>query len=212
MLFMEGILTFISPCLIPMLPLFLSYFAGQDQEGDSRKTVLALLEFILGFSLVFSLLNVLVYSVGTFFLVHQNKINFLAGLWMVLLGIDNLNHNRWSQKVFKQQKGLAKPASHLLFGMVFAISWTPCVGAYLSSALALSLSADNVFQSLIMIWTYSLGLGLPLFISGLLLEEVKGFMAKMKNHSHLIFKLASWGMIIFGLLWMTGYLSTWITI
>ena len=131
---------------------------------------------------------------------------------MILIGIDILTGNRMSQKLMGKIQFNLSPASHFMFGVVFAISWTPCVGAYLSSALALTMTASHLWQSVLMIVIYCLGLGLPLMVTALLVDEVEGLLNRMKGKAVVTQKIAGLVLIFFGVLWMTGYLSSWISV
>ena len=138
--FLEGIITFISPCLLPMLPIYISYFAGGG-ERTTGKTLKGALGFVTGFTVVFVMLGALAGTVGSFLREYQTAVNIVSGLVVVFfglnfLGVFKLNLFRGGGKSVKTDNmGFF---SALLFGMVFSIGWTPCVGAFLGSALMLA--------------------------------------------------------------------------
>ena len=135
--FLEGIITFISPCLLPMLPIYISYFAGGG-ERSVRKTLTGALGFVAGFTIVFVALGALAGTVGSFLREYQTAVNIVSGLVVIFFGLNFLG-------VFKVNlfRGINRSVdtsdmgffSALLFGAVFALGWTPCIGAFLGSAL-----------------------------------------------------------------------------
>ncbi|MGY4104497.1 cytochrome c biogenesis CcdA family protein [Ignavigranum ruoffiae] len=214
LIFLEGILTFISPCMLPMIPLYLAYFGAQGETKSQRQFMGQVFLFIIGFSLVFILMNGLLYSLASWLLPYQSWLNFFAGLWMILIGLSILFPTR-----LLKSKGLASLTSWLdtstnsfLFGLVFALSWTPCVGAYLAAALSLSLTADHLGQSMLMMGLFCMGLALPFVLSAYLVQSIKDLLAPFKAISHRIYQLAGLVLIVMGLLWMSGYLSAWISL
>ena len=138
--FLEGVITFISPCLLPMLPIYISYFAGGG-ERSTGKTLKGALGFVAGFTVVFVMLGALAGTVGSLLREYQTAVNIVSGLIVVFfglnfLGVFKLNLFRGGGKSVKTDNmGFF---SALLFGMVFSVGWTPCVGAFLGSALMLA--------------------------------------------------------------------------
>lgn len=203
LLFLEGILTFISPCLLPMIPLYLAYFTAQD---ESKSTFKEALKFVLGFSVVFIAMSVFVSTIGKFIIINRQTIQVVTGLLLVLLGIDQLLGHRFSQKIFKGMQTNRLPLNPFIFGMLFAVSWTPCVGVYLASAMALALSADHQIEAVLRMMTYALGLGIPFILSALFINESKDVLQQIKKHTHLIQTISAILLIGFGLLIATGYI------
>ena len=138
--FLEGIITFVSPCLLPMIPIYVSYFAGGG-ERSRKKTFLGALGFVLGFTAVFMTLGALAGTIGSFLKQYQTAVNIISGLVVIFFGLNFLD-------VLKLNlfRGMTKTVrtdnmgffSSMLFGMIFSIGWTPCVGAFLGSALMLA--------------------------------------------------------------------------
>ena len=203
LLFLEGILTFISPCLLPMIPLYLAYFTAQD---ESKSTFKEALKFVLGFSVVFIAMSVFVSTIGKFIIINRQTIQVVTGLLLVLLGIDQLLGHRFSQKIFRGMQTNRLPLNPFIFGMLFAVSWTPCVGVYLASAMALALNADHQIEAVLRIMTYALGLGIPFILSALFINESKDVLQQIKKHTHLIQTISAILLIGFGLLIATGYI------
>ena len=205
--FFEGILTFISPCLLPMLPVYISYFAGG--EADSKKTLWNALGFILGFTVVFTAMGALAGTLGSFLSKYQTVVNIVSGLIVIFFGLNfmgiiKLNLFKGSARM---QTGNLGFFSSLLFGMVFSIGWTPCVGAFLGSALMLASQQGHVLEGTLMLLSYSLGLGIPFLLSAVLIDQLKGTFNFIKRHYTLINYICGGLLVLMGILMATGILN-----
>ena len=207
--FLEGIITFISPCLLPMIPIYVSYFAGGGQR-DWRRSLKCALGFVLGFTVVFMLLGALAGTLGSFLTRYQTAVNIVMGAIVIFFGLSylgvikvNLFRGRQRQ-VDTTNLGFA---SSMVFGMVFSIGWTPCVGAFLGSALALASQQGSVLVGVMMLLCYSLGLGIPFIISALLIDRLKGAFNAIKRHYDMINKVCGVLLIVIGLTMATGKLG-----
>lgn len=204
--FLEGIITFISPCLLPMLPVYISYFAGGGQRS-TRKTLTNALGFVLGFTLVFVAMGALAGTVGGFLKSHQTAVNIVSGLIVVFfglhfLGLVKVNLFRGSRRsVDTRDLGFFSAA---LFGVIFSIGWTPCVGAFLGSALMLASQRGHVLEGMGMLLVYSLGLGIPFLLSALLIDRLKSALDFIKRHYGIINKICGGLLILIGILMATG--------
>ena len=139
--FLEGLITFISPCLLPMLPIYLSYFAGGQREASQGRVLKNALGFVLGFTLLFIAMGAFAGSIGALLARHQQAVNLVSGLVVIFFGLNFLGVFRLS--LFRGAKGFSVRHdmgffSAVVFGAVFAVGWTPCVGAFLGSALMLA--------------------------------------------------------------------------
>ena len=203
--FLEGIITFVSPCLLPMLPIYISYFAG-DSERDTKRVVKNALGFILGFTLVFVLLGALAGSLGTLLQEYSAVVNLVTGLIVIFFGLNFLGVFRVN--LFRGTKlGNVEHLGFfysLLLGVVFSVGWTPCVGAFLGSALLLATSQGNVLQGVAMLLLYSLGLGVPFFISAVLIDRLKGAFSFIKRHYRVINLVSGGFLVAIGVLMATG--------
>ena len=207
--FLEGIVTFISPCLLPMLPIYISYFAGGG-ERSTGKTLRCALGFVLGFSAVFVALGALAGTVGSFLIRYQTVVNIILGGIVILFGLNflglvNLN-------LFKGMRGDVKTAdmnfwSAFVFGVVFSVGWTPCVGVFLGSALMLASQQGSALVGTLMLLCYSLGLGVPFLISAVLIDQLKGAFTFIKRNYGIINKVCGGLLILVGVLMATGLLS-----
>ena len=206
--FLEGIITFISPCLLPMLPIYISYFAGGG-ERSTRKTMTGALGFVLGFTLVFVAMGALAGTLGSFLREYSGWVEFVGGILVILfgfeyLGILKLNLFRGMGSSLEKNGGFFRS---LLFGMVFSVGWTPCVGAFLGSALMLASQQGHVLEGSLMLLTYSLGLGVPFLVSALLIDQLKGTFNWVKAHYGVINKVCGVFLVAMGILMATGPLG-----
>ncbi len=207
--FLEGIITFISPCLLPMLPIYVSYFAGGGQRSVG-KTLRGAIGFVAGFTLVFVALGALAGTVGSFLRQYQTVVNIVSGLIVVFfglsfLGLFKLNIFKGSQRsVNTENMGFFSAA---LFGMIFSIGWTPCVGAFLGSALMLASQQGHIVEGMLMLLAYSLGLGIPFVLSAVLIDYLKSAFAWIKKNYTVINAISGTLLIVIGVLMMTGTLS-----
>ena len=207
--FLEGIITFLSPCLLPMLPIYLSYFAGGGIRSTG-KTLRNALGFILGFTVVFMAMGALAGTVGSFLKSHQTAVNIVSGLIVIAFGLSFLGVFRLSFfkgsrfRVQSEQMGFF---SALVFGVVFSLGWTPCVGAFLGSALALASQQGHVLTGMGMLLAYSLGLGVPFLLSALLIDKLKSAFDWVKAHYQIINTISGGLLILIGVLMATGTLG-----
>jgi len=204
--FLEGIITFISPCLLPMLPIYVSYFAGGG-ERTARKTLAGALGFVMGFSIVFVILGALAGTVGSFLKAHQTAVNIVSGLIVIFfglnfLGVFKLNLFRGSKRSVDTRN--MNFFSALLFGVVFSLGWTPCVGAFLGSALILASQQGHVFKGMLMLLAYSLGLGIPFVLSAVLIDYLKSAFHWIKKNYRMINIISGCLLILIGILMATG--------
>lgn len=203
--FLEGIITFVSPCLLPMLPIYFSYFAG-GKEKNIKRVIKNAAGFISGFTAVFVLLGALAGTLGS--LLNQYKIilNIVTGLIVVFFGLNFLGV--FKLNIFKGIKSAKTDHlgffSSFLFGVVFSIGWTPCVGAFLGSALMMAANQGSITQGILMLLLYSLGLGIPFFISAILIDKLKGTFNFIKKHYNIINTVSGILLITVGILMATG--------
>lgn len=213
--FLEGIITFISPCLLPMLPIYVSYFAGSEAQ-DTQKTLLHAFGFVLGFTLVFMALGALAGTLGSFLTAYQNVVNLVCGLIVIFFGLHFLG-------VFQLNlfPGAARKAirtrnlgffSAMVLGFIFSLGWTPCVGAFLGSALMLASQQGHVLSGMLMLLIYSLGLGLPFLISAVLIDRLKSAFDWIKSHYAIIQLFSGSFLILVGVLMATGLLGRLLTL
>lgn len=203
--FLEGVVTFISPCLLPMLPVYVSYFAGGGQR-ETVKTVVNALGFILGFTVIFVMMGALAGTFGRFLVEYKRVLDIVTGAVVILFGLNYLGVLKLN--IFKGFSGSRKGEmgffSAILFGMIFSVGWTPCVGAFLGSALMLATSSGKTLEGIMMLFAYSLGLGIPFFISAILIDRLKSAFNFIKKHYKVVNSICGGLLVIVGILMATG--------
>ena len=197
-----------------MLPVYISYFAGGG-ERSAAKTLKAALGFVTGFSLTFIALGALAGTLGSFLKSHQTAVNIVSGAVVVFfglsfLGVIRLNIFRGSSRqVNTENMGFF---SALLFGLVFSIGWTPCVGAFLGSALMLASQQGSMMEGMLMLLTYSLGLGIPFVISAILIDYLKSAFDWIKRNYELINRVCGWLLVLIGVMMATGLMGRFLAL
>ena len=210
--FLEGVITFISPCLLPMLPIYISYFAGGG-ERSVKKTLTAACGFVLGFTAVFVTLGALAGTLGSFLRTHQTAVNLISGAVVMAFGFNYLgllrvNLFRGSGRAVQGELGFF---SAMAFGVIFSVGWTPCVGAFLGSALMMASQQGKVLVGMGMLLCYSLGLGVPFLVSAVLIDQLKSAFNWIKAHYGIINKVCGVFLLLVGAAMATGMLSRLLT-
>lgn len=204
--FLEGFISFISPCMLPLLPLYISYFAGGADK--KHKVFLRALCFVLGFTVVFSLLGLFAGTLGAFLKQYKTVVNIVGGLLIVLFGLSYLEVIRLPFFKGMQHGRTANTAiSAFLFGVIYSISLTPCIGAFLGSALALAGAAGTAVKGVLLLVTYSLGLGVPFLLSALLIERLNTAFSFIKRHYRVINIVCGSFLILVGILMACGLMD-----
>ena len=207
--FLEGIITFISPCLLPMLPIYISYFVGGGERSTS-KTLKVALGFVTGFTIIFVLMGALAGTLGRFLREYQLCVNIVSGLIVIIFGLNFLGV--FKLNLFRGSKFSVKTTnmgffSAVLFGIVFSVGWTPCVGVFLGSALMLASQQGHVVEGVMMLLAYSLGLGIPYLLSAVLIDYLKGAFQWIKKHYSVINLISGSLLVLIGILMATGTLG-----
>lgn len=197
LLFLEGLASFISPCVLPMLPLYLSYLTAKDDNKVVKNSI----GFILGFTITFVILGLLSSTIGIYLTTYMDYIKIVFGLFIVLLGLNYMNLiklpfiNRESKINFKFKNKNFFEA--LLFGLVFSITWTPCVGVFLGTALMQVMEKGDIILGMISLLIYSLGLAIPFIISAIFIKKLNNF-EFIKKHYNIIINISGIILIVFG--------------
>lgn len=201
-IFIEGFASFLSPCVLPMLPMYVSYFAGQDK--DLRRTVINSLGFVSGFTIVFVLLGIFASTLGKLITTNSRYLNIIFGIIIILFGMHYIGI--LNIKILNKSKGIQKNKdklsffSAIIFGMLFSVCWTPCVGVFLSSALMMSATSQNILKGGLMLFIYSVGLGIPFILTSIFLEKLKNTFNHIKKHYNVINKIAGIILIFSGIM------------
>ncbi|WP_287448541.1 cytochrome c biogenesis CcdA family protein [Sellimonas sp.] len=217
--FLEGLITFISPCLLPMLPIYLSYMAGEEAASGKTRRLGAFTNavgFVLGFTFMFLLMGAFAGSIGMLLSRYQTVVNVISGLLVVCFGLSFLGVWKLSFLTgIKDGKFLSEKMSFfssLLFGIIFSVGWTPCVGAFLGSALMLASQQGSVFKGIFLLLCYSAGLGIPFLLSAVLIHQLNTAISWIGRHHQVINRISGFLLIFVGILMMTGLFGNLLTI
>lgn len=218
--FAEGILTFISPCILPMLPVYFLYLAGTpDDCGTARsqsknRLLVNSLGFVAGFTLVFISFGAAASALGALFRNNRALLKIVSGTVMILFGLNFAGVLRLpiinSEKRFHVKTGNMRFIGSILFGVIFAFGWSPCLGTFLGSALALAGNSDTVAEGILMLLVFSMGLALPFIISAAIFENVRGLFAWFGRHGRIISVISGVLLITAGAVFVrNGILLIW---
>ena len=200
--FIEGFASFISPCILPMIPIYISYFIGEDNKKVS-KAIINSIGFVSGFTIVFILLSIFASSFGGIISNNIKYVKIAFGIIIILLGLNymeliNIKFLNKTKDVNKKTKDL-NFIKAMIFGMLFSISWTPCIGTFLASALLIIAKNQDIVKGVLLMLVYSIGLGIPFIISAALLEKLKEVFNFVKKHYDIIKKVSGIILIIMGI-------------
>ena len=203
--FTEGIITFISPCLLPLLPVYITYFAGGNSR-NARRAFAGSVGFVIGFTLVFTAMGALAGTLGAFISGHRTVINLICGAVVIVFGLGYLGVFKFNTR--QKDRTLAQGGVFFrtfVFGIVFSLGWTPCVSAFLGSALMLAAQHGSVVKGILMLLCYSVGLGIPFVLSALLIDRMKGAFDFIKKNYRVINVVCGVLLIVMGLLMAAGF-------
>ena len=206
LVFLEGLLSFLSPCVLPLLPVYMGYLAGQDQEQphSQRRIFLLTVSFVIGIFTAIMLMNISVHVLSSFFKEHMVYFVRIGGILIVLLGLHQLGIWKFKslERTWKlpfQKKGSVNAVIAFLMGFTFSFAWTPCIGPMLSSVLVAAAASSS---STLLIFCYGLGFVVPFLVLGLFTEEALNWLQKKKSWLPKAMKLGGILLIVMGL-WMS---------
>ena len=213
--FLAGLISFLSPCVLPLIPGYISYISGTSLEKLIEKknnlVVIKTIFFTLGFSFVFITLGSAASFIGNFLLSNSEIFRIVAGIIIIffslqLLGIINFKFMNKDIRIFtnKYNHNLAFP---LLVGVAFGFGWTPCIGPILGSILTLAAIEENLNKSILLLSFYSLGLAIPFIISGILIDKFLFFSKNFRKYTSTIIKVGGIILLLTGIAILTGQLQ-----
>lgn len=210
-----GLVSFFSPCVVPLLPGYLSYatgLSGADLESARRgRMVLGSLLFVAGFSFVFVALGTLSGALGNWLLVYTRQISVVLGVLTILVGIAFLGFVPWMQRDLRVHRvpavGLAAAP---MLGVLFGLGWTPCIGPTLSAVQLLALHEGTAVRGAVLSIAYSLGLGIPFVLAALAFRRMLGAVAWVRQHQVWVTRVGGVMLIVVGLLLVTGLWDQWV--
>ncbi len=199
MTFIEGLASFISPCILPLLPVYLVYFAGGERIAK-RRTLLGACAFTFGFSLVFIALGVFAGSLGSLLSAHRSLVSIVCGGLIILFGLSYLGLLRLPTFGKTPRKPPAPTIfGAFIFGLIYAVSLTPCVGAFLGAALATAAQEGSALRGAALLAAYALGLAIPFILTALFMTQLKGLFMKIKSHYKVINPICGALLVLFGI-------------
>lgn len=211
--FFAGILSFLSPCVLPLVPSYIAYIGGNSAVDTKKYIVLRnSLFFILGFSIIFITLGASASVVGGLLRSYRPYLMTIGGLLIIffalnMLGLFKLSFLMGDNR--KQYQGnSATPIGATLMGMAFAAGWSPCIGPVLGSILTLAGASGTLSQGILLLSSYALGLGIPFFLAALATQQFLNFSSNFKKHLIWVERAAGGLLLVAGLLMVSGYYTT----
>ena len=212
--FSAGFISFLSPCVLPLIPGYISYISGQTLDEiieDNKSVLLKTIFFSVGFSIVFISFGITASFIGRFLINYSNQLRIIAGLIIILfslqlIGLINLKILNSEVRFFTKnyRNNLIFP---VIVGMAFGFGWTPCVGPILGSILALAAIEENIGKGILLLSFYSLGLAIPFIISGVLIDKFLFFSKSFRKYMSTITKVGGAILLLTGIAILTGQLQ-----
>ena len=216
--FAAGVVSFLSPCVLPVVPGYISYIAGHAGPAPAThaRRVAALLlacAFVLGFGIVFVMLGASASALGSLLLQHRYETNLAGGIIVVVFGLAMLGVFRridWLQRDLRVHPGFAggHPIAAFLLGIAFGFGWTPCIGPILGAILTVTAVQTSLRGGIDLLAAYALGLGVPFLLAALFMQTLLGHLRALRRAGRSLQTLAGVGMVAFGIVMVTGTLTT----
>jgi cytochrome c-type biogenesis protein len=215
-----GLVSFLSPCVLPLVPPYLVYLAGTslerfaDREAEPRvrrETVLAAVLFVLGFTTVFVALGASASVIGGLIRIYSGPLATIAGIAIIVMGLHFLGITQIALLYRQKRVTVAKPVGlwgAYAMGLAFAFGWTPCIGPILAAILAVAASAQTVSRGAVLLAIYSLGLGIPFIVAALAIEPFAAFLARFRKYLRRVEQGMGALLVLTGIAFLTGSIST----
>jgi cytochrome c-type biogenesis protein len=216
---LAGLISFLSPCVLPLVPPYLVYLSGVSLErlADAepkpavrRETVMAALLFVLGFSTVFVALGASASAIGTLIRVYSDTLATIAGVIIIVMGLHFLGLTRIGWLMREKRPEIAKPVGlwgAYVMGLAFAFGWTPCIGPILAAILAVAASEATVARGAGLLAVYSFGLGIPFMLAAFAVEPFAAFMVRFRAHLAKVEKVMGGLLVLTGIAFLTGFIA-----
>ena len=211
--FGAGLISFLSPCVLPLIPGYISFISGASLNellAKKKVNLMPLILFTLGFSFVFIMFGAAASYLGQVLLQNSQTLRIIAGLVIILfslqlIGIININFLNFEKKIYTKKNN--NIWFSFIVGMAFGFGWTPCIGPILGSILALASTEETIFKAVILLSFYSLGLAIPFILSGYLMQRFLMFSKNFKKNINLVSKIGGIILLITGILILTNQLQ-----
>ena len=222
LVFLEGLLSFFSPCVLPLIPVYISYLAGKGRKVGSdgtivyerKKVLLNSLFFVLGISSIFFLLGLSFSALGIFFNKNRDLFSKIGGIIIIVMGlvqlnIIKLNFLKMERRIYINiDSAKMNPIIAYIMGLTFSFAWTPCVGPALSSVLILASHSENTFAGSLLVLIYTLGFVIPFIFLGMFTTEALNFFREKRNLVKYTIKIGGIILVIIGIMTLTGTFTT----
>lgn len=214
-----GLLSFLSPCVLPLVPPYLVYLAGaslgrraegEQGQGARRGAFFASLLFVAGFSTVFIAFGASASVIGSLVLRYSPQLAIIAGILIIVMGLHFLGLTRFSVLMREKRLAMAKPVGlwgAYAMGLAFAFGWTPCIGPILAAILAVAASRETVVQGAGLLAVYSAGLGIPFVVAAIAVEPAMALIARFRRHLEIVEKAMGGLLVLTGIAFLTGFVS-----
>jgi cytochrome c-type biogenesis protein len=214
-----GLVSFLSPCVLPLVPPYLVFLAGTSLEQFAgkeveqrvkRETVTAAVLFVLGFSTVFVALGASASAIGSLIRAYSGPLATVAGIAIIIMGLHFLGVTRIALLHRQKRLDVAKPVGlwgAYLIGLAFAFGWTPCIGPILAAILAVAASEQTVTKGASLLAVYSLGLGIPFVIAAFAIEPFAAFLSRFRNYLHRVEQVMGALLVLTGIAFLTGSIN-----
>jgi len=214
-----GLVSFLSPCVLPLVPPYLVYMAGtslerfadaEPEQRVRRETVIAALLFVAGFSTVFVALGASASVIGSLIRVYSGPLAIIAGVIIIVMGLHFLGVTPIAFLMREKRVAVAKPVGlwgAYVIGLAFAFGWTPCIGPILAAILAVAASEQTVAKGAALLAVYSLGLGIPFIIAAFAIEPFAAFLARFKTYLHRVEQAMGALLVLTGIAFLTGSIN-----
>ena len=211
--FGAGLISFLSPCVLPLIPGYISYISGRSINeliGKKSINLIPMILFTIGFSIVFIIFGAASTFLGQVLLQNSYELRIIAGLIIIIfslhiIGVLNIKFLNFEKRI--QTKININFYSPLLIGMAFAFGWTPCIGPILGSILVLAATEESINKGIILLSFYSLGLAIPFILSGYLIQKFLIFSKNFRKNINLVSKIGGFILLITGILIITNQLQ-----
>lgn len=206
--FLAGLLSFFSPCILPLIPAYIMYIAGVSAEDEMKfnrkKVMIRTISFIIGFTTIFLIMGASASFIGRIFIRNKDIVSKLSSLIIIFFGLNLLGIikvNKLSKVVkMKSPKNVDNSLGSFFMGVAFAAGWTPCFGPVLASILFYAGSSATVGKGIFMLGIYSLGMAVPFFLTALFFTKASSLLEKSEKYSPILVKISGVVLIIFGIL------------
>ncbi|QBD83897.1 cytochrome c biogenesis protein CcdA [Clostridium tetani] len=210
--FSSGLLSFLSPCVLPLVPIYLTYLTGSSIEEMNNKNKLTViykaLGFTLGFTLIFIIMGISVTSLGQLFDRNKDIFRKIGGIIIIVFGLHIMGLLKiktfYYQRTMLQPQKFKSGLSSFFIGMAFAIGWTPCVGPMLASILIYAGSTTTLVSGIKLLIAYSVGLGIPFIISGFLVDFISGYIKRFSKYFNIVSIASGLVLIFMGIMTFTN--------